>query len=70
MPRSIDDISKVIDAYHAYLLLEKGLADNTRISYDEDVKKYLNYLADNNLILEIPLPTPCSHFSPTYMTSA
>ncbi len=56
MPRSIDDISKVIDAYHAYLLLEKGLADNTRISYDEDVRKYLNYLADNNLILRDTTP--------------
>lgn len=62
MPRSIDDISKVIDAYHAYLLLEKGLADNTRISYDEDVKKYLNYLADNNLILRDTTPDTLQSF--------
>lgn len=62
MPRSIDDISKVIDSYHAYLLLEKGLADNTRISYDEDVRKYLNYLADNNLILRDTTPDTLQSF--------
>lgn len=56
MPRSIDDISKVVDSYHAYLLLEKGLADNTRISYDEDVMKFLRFLKEESLTLRDTTP--------------
>ncbi len=39
----------MLDSYNAYLLLEKGLADNTLISYREDVKKYLRFLEGQSL---------------------
>ncbi len=38
-------IDEIVDAYVAYLQLEKGLSDNTRVSYSEDVSKLLRFLA-------------------------
>lgn len=46
--RKIYDIAKVLQSYDAYLQLEKGLSDNTRTSYREDVNKLLRYLADGS----------------------
>ena len=48
MARGIFDIEKVMRAYDAYLQLEKGLSDNTRISYREDVDKLIRYLAEES----------------------
>lgn len=42
--RSIDSIPAVIDAYEAYLILERGLSDNTREAYVRDVGKLVRYL--------------------------
>ncbi len=44
--RKIYDVAGVLQSYDAYLQLEKGLSDNTRVSYREDVDKLLRYLAD------------------------
>lgn len=38
-----------IDKYHAYLLLERGLSENTRLAYEQDVYKLLQYLSDEGL---------------------
>lgn len=45
MARGIFDIDKILHSYDAYLQLEKGLSDNTRISYREDVDKLIGYLS-------------------------
>lgn len=45
MARGVFDIEKILHSYDAYLQLEKGLSDNTRISYREDVDKLIGYLA-------------------------
>lgn len=45
MARGIFDIEKILHSYDAYMQLEKGLSDNTRISYREDVDKLIDYLA-------------------------
>jgi len=45
MARGIFDIEKILHSYDAYMQLEKGLSDNTRISYREDVDKLIGYLA-------------------------
>ena len=42
----------VLKQYSAYLLLERGLSNNTREGYLNDVKKLLNYLNENNLSLK------------------
>ncbi len=47
-----DDIPRLLDRYAAYMLMERGLSDNTRQGYIDDVNKLLNYLADNNLRLD------------------
>lgn len=39
-----------IDKYHAYLLLERGLSENTRLAYEQDVYKLLQYLSDEGLV--------------------
>ena len=38
----------VLKQYSAYLLLERGLSENTRQSYLNDVAKLIRYLNDNN----------------------
>lgn len=35
--------------YRAYLLLEKGLSDNTRQAYERDLARFLDYLADEGI---------------------
>ena len=42
----------VLKHYSAYLLLERGLSENTRQSYLNDVDHLLRYLRDNNLGLK------------------
>lgn len=43
--RDISDISKILDGYEGYLLLERGLSDNTRQSYRTDIDKLVKYLS-------------------------
>lgn len=38
-----------IDKYRAYLFLERGLSENTRLAYEQDVSKLLQYLSDEGL---------------------
>lgn len=49
--RSIDSIPAVIDAYEAYLMLERGLSDNTREAYVRDVGKLVRYLETEKVTL-------------------
>lgn len=49
--RSIDSIPAVIDAYEAYLILERGLSDNTREAYVRDVVKLVRYLETEKVTL-------------------
>lgn len=44
--RSINDIEAVLAAYDAYMMLERGLSDNTRSSYRDDIDKLVKYLAE------------------------
>lgn len=44
--RSLPTMSKLLDSYDAYLLLERGMSDNTRAAYRSDVEKLVCYLAD------------------------
>lgn len=43
--RRITDISKVVDSYNAYLMLERGMSENTRENYTRDTIKLLEYLS-------------------------
>ena len=42
----------VLKQYSAYLLLERGLSENTRESYLNDVAKLMRYINENNLTLK------------------
>lgn len=42
--REIDDIQRIIAGYEAYLILERGLSDNTREGYKADVGKLVSFL--------------------------
>lgn len=56
--RSISDISRLKKDYNAYLMLERGLSDNTRVSYTCDIEKFLSYLSEENIKLrEVSLET-------------
>lgn len=49
--RDIGDIGKLVAGYRAYLLLERGLAENTRDAYVTDVSKFLTWLAGEKITL-------------------
>ena len=49
--RAIDDIEALQRRYQAYLLLERGLSDNTREAYADDVRKLLRYLSSGGIRL-------------------
>ncbi len=51
MTIAIDDINLILDRYNAYLLLERGLSDNTRENYRRDVNKLLGFISDENVHL-------------------
>ena len=36
--RTLPTMSKLLDSYDAYLLLERGMSDNTRAAYRSDVE--------------------------------
>ncbi|MDR2058047.1 MAG: site-specific tyrosine recombinase XerD [Dysgonamonadaceae bacterium] len=42
------NVSSLVDAYHAYLLLEKSLSGNSIEAYENDLSKLLNYLNTMN----------------------
>lgn len=46
MNRKIDDLTRIVQSYTAYLQLERGLSDNTREAYLSDTAKLLRYLSD------------------------
>ncbi|QFQ12756.1 site-specific tyrosine recombinase XerD [Pseudoprevotella muciniphila] len=39
----------MVDKYRTYILLEQGLSENTREAYLRDVRKFLDYLKDENI---------------------
>ena len=56
--RNILDIDKILDSFEAYIMLERGLSDNTRENYVMDVRKLLGYLSDRSIPLrEVTLDT-------------
>lgn len=50
--REIKPFKKLTEDFEAYLLLEKGLSENTIISYCNDIRHLGEYLADKNLELQ------------------
>lgn len=50
--RTITDLPRLLDTYAAYMMMERGLSQNTRQGYIDDVNKLLGYLQANALSLE------------------
>lgn len=50
--RTITDLPRLLDAYAAYMMMERGLSENTRQGYIDDVNKLLGYLQTNDLRLD------------------
>lgn len=56
--RRIDDIEKIKKSFMGYLMLERGLSDNTRLSYAADLDKLISFLVDEKIKLrEVTLET-------------
>jgi integrase/recombinase XerD len=49
--RTIPDWDTLIENYHAFLILEKGLSENSRLAYCTDVRKLAQYLITGNINL-------------------
>lgn len=43
------DWQNLLNKYIRHLALEKGLADNSLFSYENDLKRYVNYLSEQNI---------------------
>lgn len=50
--RTISDLPRLLDTYAAYMMMERGLSQNTRQGYIDDVNKLLGYLQTNDLRLD------------------
>ncbi|MDE6266264.1 MAG: site-specific tyrosine recombinase XerD [Muribaculaceae bacterium] len=48
MTRSVSSVERLTEAYAAYLQLERGMAENTRIGYLFDVQKFIAYTSTQN----------------------
>ena len=47
----------LVEKYRLYLLLEQGLSENTRMAYQRDVDRFLEFLAEVNVsVLVVTLP--------------
>ncbi|MEE0979462.1 MAG: site-specific tyrosine recombinase XerD [Muribaculaceae bacterium] len=46
MTRQITSVDKLLDSFGAYLSLERGMAENTRVGYLADVMKFISYAGD------------------------
>lgn len=56
--RPIPETERLLRNYHAYLTLQRGLSDNTAVSYRDDVIKLLGYLADESVaVTDVDYPT-------------
>lgn len=56
--RPIPETERLLRNYHAYLTLQRGLSDNTAVSYQDDVIKLLGYLADESVaVTDVDYPT-------------
>lgn len=62
MSREITDVSRVMEAYAAYLGLERGLSGNTRVSYLFDVGKFIGYLGSEATRLRDVTPDTLHEF--------
>lgn len=49
--RNIDSLPSIVADYEAYLLLERGLSENTRTAYLTDVGKLVGYLVESRTAL-------------------
>lgn len=49
--KGMENTSRILDAFDAYLMLERGLSENTRLSYRSDVEKLICYIADGKTTL-------------------
>ena len=61
--RTIPDTERLIEGFRAYLLLEKGMSDNSRVAYELDVRKLLAHLADQDITLDHLLPEHLQAFA-------
>lgn len=51
------DATALVEKYRLYLLLEQGLSENTRMAYQRDVERFLEYLTAVKVpVLEVKLP--------------
>ena len=49
MTRQITSVDKLLDSFGAYLSLERGMAENTRVGYLADVMKFISYAGDPDI---------------------
>ncbi len=62
MSREINDVDRVVKAFAAYIVLERGLSENTRVSYLFDIEKFIAYLAQGGIMLRDVTPEVLQEF--------
>ena len=49
--RTLPEWDKLLEDYYTYLMLEKGLSENSCAAYSTDVRKLAAYLSDENTLV-------------------
>ncbi len=62
MSREINNVDRVVKAFAAYIRLERGLSENTRVSYLFDIEKFIAYLAQGGIMLRDVTPEVLQEF--------
>lgn len=63
MSREITDVKKILKGYNAYMKLERGMSENTLVSYLFDITKFIDFLAGEKMRLQNVAPETLYSFA-------
>ncbi len=61
MAHTLPPVEQLLDAYEAHIMLERGLSENTRLAYRDDIVKLIDFLDDEQVSLQDATPSVLEH---------
>lgn len=63
MAHTLPPVEQLLDAYEAHIMLERGLSENTRLAYRDDIVKLMDFLNDEQVSLQDATPSVLELFA-------
>ncbi len=63
MAHTLPPVEQLLDAYEAHIMLERGLSENTRLAYRDDIVKLIDFLDDEQVSLQDATPSVLELFA-------